>query len=115
MSMDGMTMKTSANGLSHVECDVNTSDDATKDCVQCAQCCNLCKSTCVASFTLLSTMRSPMLEVCLWSYTLFRSHLSLVFVREFLYQEVLYLHYDDLVVLNFLNFFHIVSLVSGMC
>ena len=54
---------------------MNTSDDATKDCVQCAQCCN-----------------SPMLGMCLKSYTLFRSHLSQSFVREFLYQEVFSLH-----------------------
>ena len=37
-------------------------------------------------------MVSPLLKVCLSLYTLLRSHLSFSFVREFLYQEVLYLH-----------------------
>ena len=40
MCMDGMNVKRQMRAaLSHVECDVNTSDDATTDCVQCAQQC----------------------------------------------------------------------------
>ena len=34
---------------------MNTSDDATTDCMQCAQCCMVSLSACVASFMLLST------------------------------------------------------------
>ena len=75
MSMDGMTMEDKCERLE--PCGVmNELDDATTDCVQVCSCCNMCKSTCVASFTYLSTMVSPMLEVCLSSYTLLRSHLS---------------------------------------
>ena len=75
MSMDGMTMEDKCERLE--PCGVmNESSNATTDCVQCAQCCMLCKSTCVASFTLLSTMVSPMLKVCLSLYTLFRNRLS---------------------------------------
>ena len=50
--------------------------DATTDRVQCAQCCMVRLSMCVASFTFLSTMVSPLLKVCLSLYTLLRSHLS---------------------------------------
>ena len=69
------------------------SDDSTTDRMQCAQCCNLCKSACVASFTLLFTMRSMSVRMCLQSCTMFRSLLSYIFVREFLVQDVLYLHH----------------------
>ena len=51
--------KTSASGLSHVV--MNELDDATTDRLQCAQCCMVRLSACVASFMLLSTMVSPML------------------------------------------------------
>ena len=34
MSMDGMTMEDKCERLDHVECDVNTSDDATTDGMQ---------------------------------------------------------------------------------
>ena len=52
MCMDGMKVKRHMRAaLSHVECDVNTSDDATTDCVQCAQCCMVSSSACVALFT----------------------------------------------------------------
>ena len=43
---------------------------------RCAQFCMLCVSTCVASFTLLSTMVSPLLKVCLSLYTILRSHIA---------------------------------------
>ena len=72
--------------------DVNTSDDATTDCVQCAQGCMVSSSACVASFTQLFTMRSMKVRMCLELYTLFRSLLSYIFVREFLVQDVFYLH-----------------------
>ena len=66
MCMDGMKVKRQMRAaLSHVECDVNTSDDATTDCVQCAQCCMVSSSACVASFTQLSTMRSMSVRMCL--------------------------------------------------
>ena len=39
--------------------DVNTSNDATTDCVQCAQCCMVRSSACVASFTLLVDENVP--------------------------------------------------------
>ena len=64
MSMDGMTMEDKCDRLE--PCGVmNELDDATTDRVQCAQCCMVRLSACVASFMLLSTMVSPMLEVCL--------------------------------------------------
>ena len=44
---------------------MNELDDATTDCVQCAQCCMVRLSACVASFMLLSTMVSPLLRVSL--------------------------------------------------
>ena len=92
MCMDGMEVKRQMrSALSQCE-DVNTSDDATSDCVQCAQCCIVSSSACVASFTQLSTMRSMKMRMCLESCTMFRSLMSYIFVREFLYQEVLYLH-----------------------
>ena len=60
MSMDRMTMEDKCERLE--PCGVmNELDDSTTDCVQCAQRCILCKSTCVASFMLLSTMVSPIL------------------------------------------------------
>ena len=65
MCMDGMKMKRQMRSALSQSEDVNTSDDATTDCVQCAQCCMLCKSTCVASFTLLFTMRSMSVRMCL--------------------------------------------------
>ena len=65
MSMDGMTMEDKCERLEPCECDVNTSDDATTDCVQCAQCCMVSSSACVASFTLLFTMRSMSVRMCL--------------------------------------------------
>ena len=88
MSMDGMRVKRQMrSALSQCE-DVNTSDDATTDCVQCAQCCMVSSSACVASFTQLFTLRSPLLGMCLSLYTLLRSLLSYIFVREFLVQDV---------------------------
>ena len=51
MCMDGMKVKRQMrSALSQCE-DVNTSDDTTTDCVQCAQCCMVSSSACVASFT----------------------------------------------------------------
>ena len=90
MSMDGMTMEDKCERLEPSGV-MNELDDATTDCVQCAQCCMVRLSACVPSFMLLSTMVSPLLDVCLLPYALLRSHLSFSFVREFLYQEVLYL------------------------
>ena len=90
MCMDGMKVKRQMrSALSQCE-DVNTSDDATTDCVQCALCCMVSSSACVvASFTQLFTLRSALLRMCLELYTLFRSLLSHIFVREFLVQDVL--------------------------
>ena len=65
LCMDGMEVKRQMRSALSQSEDVNTSDDATTDCVQCAQCCSVSSSACVASFTQLSTMRSPMLEMCL--------------------------------------------------
>ena len=60
MSMDGMTMEDKCERLEL--CGVmNESSNATTDRVQCAQCCMVRSSACVASFMLLSTMVSPML------------------------------------------------------
>ena len=92
MCMDGMKVKRQMRSALSQSEDVNTSDDATTDCVQCAQCCMVSSSACVASFTLLFTMRSMSVRMCLLSCTMFRSLLSCVFVREFLVQDVLYLH-----------------------
>ena len=65
MCMDGMKVKRQMrSALSQCE-DVNTSDDATTDCVQCAQCCMVSSSACVALFTLLFTMRSMSVRMCL--------------------------------------------------
>ena len=65
MCMDGMKVKRQMrSALSRSE-DVNTSDDATTDCVQCAQCCMVSSSACVALFTLLFTMRSMSVRMCL--------------------------------------------------
>ena len=51
MCMDGMKVKRQMrSALSKCE-DVNTSGSATTDGMQCAQCCILCASTCIASFT----------------------------------------------------------------
>ena len=67
--------KTSASGLE--PCGVmNDQTTQLQTACRCAQFCMLCVSTCVASFTLLSTMVSPLLKVCLSLYTLLRSHLS---------------------------------------
>ena len=64
MCMDGMKVKRQMrSALSHSE-DVNTSDDATTDCVQCAQCCMVSSSACVALLTLLFTMRSMSARMC---------------------------------------------------
>ena len=98
MCMDGMEVKRQMrSALSQCE-DVNTSDDATTDCVQCAQCCMVSSSACVALFSLLFTLRSVLLRMCLELYTLFRSLLSYIFVREFLVQDVLYLHLPSVTV-----------------
>ena len=58
MCMDGMKVKRQMRSALSQSEDVNTSDDATTDCVQCAQCCMVSSSACVALFTLLFTMRS---------------------------------------------------------
>ena len=92
MCMDGMKVKRQMRSALSQSEDVNTSDDATTDCVQCAQCCMVSSSACVALFTLLFTMRSMSVRMCLKSCTMFRSLLSKIFVREFLVQDVLYLH-----------------------
>ena len=58
MCMDGMKVKRPMiSALSQSE-DVNTSDDSSTNDVQCAQCCTVSSSACVALFTLLVTMRS---------------------------------------------------------
>ena len=75
MPMDGMTMKDKCERLE--PCGVmNDQAMQLQTACRCAQVCILRMSTCVASFTLLSTMVSPMLKVCLSLYTLLRSHLS---------------------------------------
>ena len=64
MCMDGMKVKRQMrSALSQSE--DNTSDDATTGCVQCAQCCMVSSSACVALFTLLFTMRSMSVRMCL--------------------------------------------------
>ena len=98
MCMDGMKVKRQMRSALSQSEDVNTSDDATTDCVQCAQCCMVSSSACVASFTQLFTLRSMLLRMCLELYTLFRSLLSYIFVREFLVQDVLYLHHPSVTV-----------------
>ena len=90
MSMDGMTMEDKCERLEPSGV-MNELDDATTDCVQCAQCCMVRLSACVPSFMLLSTMVSPLLELCLSSYTLSRTNDYDKWLRKFLYQEVLYL------------------------
>ena len=65
MSMDGMEVKRQMRSALSQSEDVNTSDDATTDCVQCAQCCIVSSSACVASFTQLFTMRSMKVRMCL--------------------------------------------------
>ena len=96
MSMDGMTMEgqvRAAGGLSHVGCDVNKSSNATTDRMQVCSSLHFCARLRASRHSRnCPTMVSPLLRMCLSSYTLLRSHLSLSFVREFLYQEVLYLH-----------------------
>ena len=74
MCMDGMKVKRQMRSALSQSEEVNTSDDATTDCVQCAQCCMVSSSACVASFTLLFTMRSMSVRY--------------IFVREFLVQEI---------------------------
>ena len=65
MYMDGMKVKRQMrSALSQCE-DVNTSDDATADGVQCAQCCMVSSSACGALFTLLFTLRSALVRMCL--------------------------------------------------
>ena len=56
------------------------------------QCCTVNSSVCVTLFTLLVTLRSALLRMSMKLYTLFRSLLSHKYVREFLVQDVLYLH-----------------------
>ena len=64
MSMDGMTMEDKCERLE--PCGVmNESSNATTDSVQCAQCCMVSSSACVASFTQLFTLRSALLRMCL--------------------------------------------------
>ena len=59
----GMEVKRQMRSALSQSEDVNTSDDATTDCVQCAQCCIVSSSSaCVASFTQLFTMRSMKCE-----------------------------------------------------
>ena len=58
MCMDGMKVKRQMRSALSQSEDVNTSDDATTDCVQCAQCCMVSSSACVALFTLLVTLVS---------------------------------------------------------
>ena len=65
MCMDGMKVKRQMRSALSQSEDVNTSDDATTDCVQCAQCCMVSSSACVASFTQLFTLRSALLRMCL--------------------------------------------------
>ena len=65
MCMDGMEVKRQMRSALSQSEDVNTSDDATTDCVQCAQCCMVSSSACVALFTLLFTMRSMSVRMCL--------------------------------------------------
>ena len=73
MSMDGMKVKRQMrSALSQCE-GVNTSDNTATDRVQCAQCCIVSLSACVASFTLLFTLRSMKVRMCLESCTMFRS------------------------------------------
>ena len=76
MSMDGMTMEDKCERLE--PCGVmSESSNATTDSVQVCSSLHFAHgSTCVTSFTLLSTMVSPLLKVCLSLYTLLRSHLS---------------------------------------
>ena len=57
-----------------------------------AQCCAVNSSVCVVSFTQLVTLRSALLRLCMKLYTMFRSLLYHKNVREFLVQDVLYLH-----------------------
>ena len=64
MCMDGMKVKRQMRSALSQSEDVNTSDDATTDCVQCAQCCMVSSSACVALFTLLFTMRSMSVREC---------------------------------------------------
>ena len=64
MCMDGMKVKRQMRSALSQSEDVNTSDDATTDCVQCAQCCMVSSSACVALFTLLFTMRSMSVRMC---------------------------------------------------
>ena len=73
MSIDGMTMNDKCERLE--PCGVmNDQTTQLQTACRCAQFCMLRMSTCVASFTLLSTMVSPLLKVCLSLYTLLRSH-----------------------------------------
>ena len=65
MCMDGMKVERQMRSALSQSEDVNTSDDATTDCVQCAQCCMVSSSVCVALFTLLFTMRSMSARMCL--------------------------------------------------
>ena len=65
MCMDGMKVKRQMRSALSQSEDVNTSDDATTDCVHCAQCCMVSSSACVALFTLLFTMRSMSVRMCL--------------------------------------------------
>ena len=66
--------------------------NASKNGAQCAQCCAVSSSVCVVLFTQLFTLCSALLGMCMKLYTLLRSLLSCKYVREFLVQDVLYLH-----------------------
>ena len=83
MCMDGMKVKRQMRSALSQSEDVNTSDDATTDCVQCAQCCMVSSSACVALFTLLFTMRSMSVRMCLYLCTIFRSLLSYILFVNF--------------------------------
>ena len=77
---------------------VNRSNDTSTNGAQCAQCCAVISSVCVMLFTQLVTLRSALLGMCMKLYTLFRSLLSYKYVREFLVQDVLYLHFPSVTV-----------------
>ena len=81
MCMDGMKVKRQMrSALSQCE-DVNTSDDATTDCVQCAQCCMVSSSACVASFTNNCSHCAQRCWECAWSCT----HCSVAFCHIYVY------------------------------
>ena len=65
MPMDEMKVKRHVRGLEPMCESVNISGSATTDGMQCAQCCIVSSSACVASFTRLFTLRSALLRMCL--------------------------------------------------